>query len=89
MAISILLLVFAAVVGSTAMTAVLTWLILRARDGRLPGGSPNDLRLLQNEVRRLGDELDATGAELERLRERMDFTERLLSSGEEGDGTPP
>lgn len=84
----VLLLVVVAVVGSTGMTALLTWLILRSREGRLQGGSPNDLRLLQNEVRRLGEELDGANAELERLAERLDFTERLLGSGD-GDDVPP
>lgn len=89
MALSILILILVAVGGSTVLTALLTWLILRAREGRLQGGSPNDLRLLQNEVRRLGEELDSTSGELDRLREQMDFTERLLASGEEGEEAPP
>lgn len=85
MSIAMLLLLVVAVVGSTAMAAFLTWLALRGGDRRLTGGSANDLRLLQNEVARLGEELDATGAELERLRDRLDFTERLLGSGETAD----
>ena len=70
MSLAVLFLIIAAVVGSTAMTAILTALILRTR--RLEGGSPNDLRLLQNEVRRIAEELDSANGELERLRGRLD-----------------
>ena len=79
MTIAALILIIAAVLGSVSMTAVLAVLFMRTRQPSLPGGSPNDLRLLQNEVQRLGEELDRTTAELDRLQERMDFTERLLS----------
>jgi hypothetical protein len=81
MTIAVLLLLVVAVLGSAGMAAVLTALFMRTRQPRLPGGTPNDLRLLQNEVQRLGDELDRTTTELEHLRERMDFTERLLGPG--------
>ena len=82
MTMALLLLIVVAVLGSAGMTAVLAILFMRTREPRLPGGSPNDLRLLQNEVQRLGEELDRTTAELERLEERVDFTERLLSPGD-------
>ena len=83
MTIAILLLIIVAVLGSAGMTAVLGILFMRTRDARLMGGSPNDLRLLQNEVQRLGEELDRTTAELDRLQERMDFTEKLLGPGDD------
>lgn len=86
MTIAVLILIIAAVLGSAGMTAVLAVLFMRTRATSLPGGSPNDLRLLQNEVQRLGEELDRTTAELDRLQERMDFTERLLGPADEDGG---
>ena len=83
MSIALLVVLIAAVLGSVGMTAVLTILFLRTRSRTLPGGSPNDLRLLQNEVQRLGEELDHTTAELARLREQVEFTERLLARGDD------
>lgn len=82
MSLAILILIIAAVAGSVGITLAFTLLFLRTRGPQLQGGSPNDLRLLQNEVQRLAEELDRTGDEVERLRVRMDFTEKLLGPGE-------
>lgn len=83
MSIAILIVLLAAVLGSAGMTAALTILFLRTRRADLYGGSANDLRLLQNEVQRLGEELDRTTSELTRLQEQVDFTERLLAPGDD------
>jgi hypothetical protein len=82
MSIAIVLILLAAVAGSAAMGIVLTVLFMRQRDPALGSGGPRDLLTLQEQLRRLAEELDTANADIEQLRQRLDFTERLLGSGE-------
>ena len=82
MSILILIVLLAAVVGSSALVFTLTYLFMRSRNDRLTGGSGPAFGTLQEQVRRLTEELDGANAQIEGLRERMDFTERLLGDGQ-------
>lgn len=84
MSIAILLILLAAVVGSSTLVFALTYLFLRGRNDRLQGGRDAPFGSLEHEIRRLSDELDGANAQIEGLRERMDFTERLLGDGRSG-----
>jgi hypothetical protein len=77
--VAFLLLIFAAVAGSATLVAFAAWLLVRIN--RIEGGPTSDARLLQT-VEALRDELDGTQAALRDLNDRMEFTERLLRSGE-------
>jgi hypothetical protein len=86
MSILILIVLLAAVVGSSMLVFTLTYLFMRSRNDRLTGGSGPAFDTLQEQVRRLTEELDGANAQIEGLRERMDFTERLLGDGR-GEGS--
>ncbi len=78
-----LLIVFAAVIGSTAMMGIMAYFLNRIRklegkvSGDLPMGSSSD------QLSRIQEDLFLAQEELSRLTERMDFTENLLMSGDE------
>jgi hypothetical protein len=81
MPVVVLFILLAAVVGSSALVFALTYLYMRGQNDRLTGGRGPAFDTLQEQVRRLTDELDGANAQIEGLRERMDFTERLLGDG--------
>ena len=83
-----LFILLAAVVGSSTLVFALTYLFMRGRNDRLEGGAGGTAQALEEQIRRLADELDGAHAQIEGLRERMDFTERLLGDGrDEGKGS--
>jgi hypothetical protein len=75
----------AAVIGSAAMASILTWVFLRFRSLEAPGGGSRDLLAMEEQLRRLAEELDSAHGQIEGLRERLDFTEKLLGSGSDRD----
>jgi hypothetical protein len=78
-----LLIIFAAVIGSTAMMGIMAYFLNRIRQlegrvsGDLPTGSSSD------QLNRIQEDLFLAQEEMSRLTERMDFTEKLLMSGDE------
>ncbi len=76
-----LLILLAAVVGSSTLVFALTYLFMRDRRDRLEGRAGGTALALEEQIRRLADELDGAQSQIEALRERMDFTERLLGDG--------
>ena len=78
-----LFIIFAAVIGSTAMMGIMAYFLNRIRKlegngfGDLPMGSSSD------QLSRIQEDLFLAQEELSRLTERMDFTEKLLMSGDE------
>lgn len=82
----LLMILITAVIGSSAMVAIGMSMFQRIR--RLEAGQGEMDRLAQD-VDALRDQVAAARDEVGELGERMDFTERLLSSGrrEERDAT--
>jgi hypothetical protein len=81
-----LVLLLAAVGGSTFVVGMAAWLwhrIKRLEDAAL-GHSDAPMAVL-TEIEELRDALNAGDREVERMSERLDFLERLLISGEEGE----
>ncbi len=78
-----LLIIFAAVIGSTAMMGILFYFLNRIRqlEGRATGDLPTGG--LSEQLSRIQEDLFLAQEELSRLTERMDFTEKLLMSGDE------
>jgi len=90
MSLVILFILFAAVIGSAAMVGVIGYLMNRIRQLELQAsGELQPRRVIGSEGLRdeLRDELMAMQDEIERLTERVDFTERLLSAPEEDPST--
>jgi len=83
MPLSVLFILLAAVVGSSTLVFALTYLFMRGRNDRLTGENGGAFQTLEEHVRRLTDDLDGANTQIEALRERMDFTERLLGDGRE------
>lgn len=78
-----LFIIFAAVIGSTAMMGILAYLLHRIRmvEGKnigefAPQGVANQLAVVEEELHLVQEQLSS-------LTERMDFTEKLLMSGDE------
>ncbi len=81
-----LLIVFAAVIGSSAMMGIIAYLLHRIRqlEGRTLGEAGPDrisARLVE-----MQEDLQAVQDQMVSLSERLDFTEKLLTKG---DDTPP
>ena len=83
---SVVLIIFAAAMGSGTMVAIIAWFLSRMRSLESRGSSDSELKRLSHEVDDLRGELLANHSEIENLAERLDFTERLLSTGADGDG---
>jgi hypothetical protein len=87
---TVLFIIFAAVIGSTAMGGVLVYLLSRIR--RIESGPPSapPSRALAEDLARLESELEAMRDDVSALSERLDFTERLLMKGDDppGEGSP-
>lgn len=82
-----LLIVFAAVIGSTAMIGIIAYLLHRIRQIE-SGSAGGDSGLLAQRMDAMSEELLALQDELKALSERADFTEKLLSSGEDEGAAP-
>lgn len=80
-----LLVLLAAVTGSSVMVGVGVSLFQRIR--RLEAGA-RDVDRLVDEVDALREQLTAAREEVAEIGERVDFTERLLSSGRREDREP-
>jgi uncharacterized coiled-coil protein SlyX len=78
-----LLIIFATVIGSTAMMGILFYFLNRIRqlEGRVTGDLPTGA--LSEQLNRIQEDLFLAQEEMSRLTERMDFTEKLLMSGDE------
>lgn len=80
-----LLLVFAGVIGAGSMVAVFAYFLNRIRlieSGSTGGSSPHHL---VEQVNRIREELLTVQEEMSSFTERLDFTEKLLMSGDEAD----
>lgn len=86
MTLVILLIICAAIIGSTSMMGVLGFLFYRIR--RIEGGGMTQFGApeLPDRVQLLEEQLMAAEAEIASFSERLDFTEKLLMSGD--DRTP-
>ncbi len=81
-----LFLVLVAVIGSTSMMGVLAYFFHRIRliEAKSSGGSGSQQLIDQLFV--MEEELRAVQGEMASLTERLDFTERLLMSGDDKGG---
>lgn len=84
----VLLLIFAALIGSTGMMGLCGYLLVKVRRLEAGTGEHGESKLL-DEVRRTGRELAEVQRELGALREAVDFTERLLAEGQKKSGDRP
>ena len=80
-----LFILFAAVIGSSAMTALLAYILLRNR--QVGGRDSGEIggRSLVDQLDGIAEELHSIQGQVSSLTERMDFTEKLLMSGEAAD----
>jgi hypothetical protein len=80
-----LFIIFAAVIGSTSLVGALAYFLYRIRrlESRNAGG-PGSGHLVE-QVNRIREELLTVQEEMSSLTERLDFTEKLLMPGEDGD----
>lgn len=78
-----LLIVFAAVIGSTAMIAILAYFLNRIRRIETGFADAAGSRQLADDVAGIREELLAVQDDMSTLSERLDFTERLLMQGDE------
>ena len=80
-----LLIIFAAVIGSTAMMGTIAYLLHRIR--RIESGTIGETgpHMLLDQVSDLREDLLKVQDEMSGLTERLDFTEKLLMSGDDGD----
>ena len=76
-----ILIIFAAAAGSGTMVAIIAWFLNRLKSLESGGSSGHELRRLSSELDDLRADLLATHSEVKDLTERLDFTERLLSTG--------
>ena len=78
-----LLIVFAAVIGSTAMMGILAYFLHRIRQIEAKTAGEAGSHQLVDHVDAMQEELLAVQEEVSRLSERLDFTEKLLMSGDD------
>jgi len=80
MSFAFLFLILIAVVGSSAMVAILGWMWNRMR--QLEGGQENrtELANVSQQLDALRDHLLSVENEMTRLNDRVDFTEKLLEA---------
>ena len=78
------LVLLAAVLGSSAMVGIVgwTWGRLKRLEERRPPGT-EELRRLSDEVDAMREELVAARKQLREIADRTEFTERLLTKGPE------
>lgn len=76
-----LFIMFAAIVGSSAMGAFFTWMYFRTRQLEQGGSSADGFAQVLDQLDELRESLDLTRQDVQELGERLDFTERLLTRG--------
>lgn len=81
-----LFIIFAVVIGSTAMVGVFAYILSRVRRLESGGGGAGAPPVLEQQVARLQAEVEAMRDDVSTLTERLDFTERLLMKGEDAGG---
>ena len=83
MAISLvaLFIIFAVVIGTTAMVATIGYLLHRIRVIEGNSGSGEGSHQLFDRVTDLGDDLFGMQEQISAMTERLDFTEKLLMGG--------
>jgi hypothetical protein len=79
------MIVFAAVIGSSLLVAVFAYFLNRIRHLESGGLSDSGSGQLVGQVHRLREELLTVQEEMSSLTERLDFTEKLLMSGDDAD----
>lgn len=77
-----LFIVFAAVIGSTAMMGILAYLLHRIRQIEAGESGEASIHQLVGQVNGMREELLTVQDEVSVLSERLDFTEKLLMSGD-------
>ena len=83
---TVLLILFAAVIGSAAMASVLVHFLYRIRQIEV-GSTEVGSRQLVDQLNLMRDELLTVQDEMSALSERLDFTEKLLMSGNDVDSS--
>jgi hypothetical protein len=78
-----LFIIFAAVIGTTAMVATIGYLLNRIRVIEGNSGSGEGNHQLLDRVTDLGDDLFSMQEQISAMTERLDFTEKLLMSGDD------
>ncbi len=80
-----LLIIFAAVIGSAAMVGIFAYFLFRLR--QIEAGTTGEAgsQQLADQVNLMREELLTVQDEMSALTERLDFTEKLLTSGEDAD----
>jgi outer membrane murein-binding lipoprotein Lpp len=81
-----LLVIFAAVIGSTAMMGLVGYFLHRIRQVEARISSEESPQQLVAHVDAMRGELLAVQEEMSALSERLDFTERLLTGGDDAGG---
>jgi hypothetical protein len=79
-----LFLVLVAVIGSTSMMGVLAYLFHRIRLIEAKSSGESGSQQLIEQLVVMEEELRAVQGEMTSLTERLDFTEKLLMSGDDG-----
>ena len=83
MTIAALMIIFAAVIGSTAMVGIFAYLFHRLSQIESGTTDAAGSRQLDERVNLMQEELLSLQTEMSALAERLDFTEKLLMSGED------
>ena len=78
-----LFIIFAAVIGSTAMMGILGYLLHRIRQIEARASGDAGIHQLVGQVNGMREELLTVQDEVSALSERLDFTEKLLMSGDD------
>lgn len=78
-----LFIIFAAVIGSSAMVAILAYFLHRIRQLESTASSETGPQALADEVGGMREELHAVQEQLSIQSERLDFTEKLLMSADD------
>ena len=76
MSVLFLMVLLAAVIGSSSLVAAFAWIIQRV--SRLESASSPELDRLLSENAELRDQIESMRSDLQGLDERVDFTEKLL-----------
>ena len=82
-----LFIVFAAVIGSTAMMGILAYFLHRIRQIEARTSGEEGTHQLAGQVNEMREELLTVQEEMFALSERLDFTEKLLMSGDDAAGS--
>ena len=82
-----LFIIFAAVIGSAAMASICAYFLYRLRQIEAGTSGEADSHELADQVNLMREELLTVQDEMSALAERLDFTEKLLMSGEDADAS--